>query len=69
MLFGVAFYSFVVGSITSIIAAENENADNLTNKLKSLEDFAKETNLDEELHNKIRQFLLNNFNELFSKQD
>ena len=29
MLFGVSFYSFVVGSLTSIITAESSNADNL----------------------------------------
>jgi len=42
------------------------------NKLKSLEDFSKETKLyeqDEELQNQIRQFLLNNFLELHAKID
>lgn len=42
------------------------------NKLKALEDFSKETNLyreDEELQNQIRQFLINNYLELYAKVD
>ncbi|CDW91576.1 cation channel family protein [Stylonychia lemnae] len=69
MIFGVGFYSFVIGNLTSIIANENANSENLYNKLKALEEFAKKTNLPEELHFKIRQFLENNYNELFSRID
>ena len=45
MVFGVGFYSFVIGNMTSIIANENANSENLYNKLKSLEEFAKKTKL------------------------
>lgn len=78
MIFGVGFYSFVIGNLTSIIANENANSENLyvirfanifQNKLKALEEFAKKTKLPEELHFKIRQFLENNYNELFSRID
>lgn len=69
MIFGVGFYSFVIGNLTSIIANENANSENLYNKLKALEEFAKKTSLPEELHFKIRQFLENNYNELFSRID
>ena len=69
MIFGVGFYSFVIGSLTSIIASENQNTENLYHKLKALEEFAKKTNLPEDLHYKIRQFLENNFSELFSRVD
>jgi hypothetical protein len=37
--------------------------------LKALEEFAKKTNLPEDLHFKIRQFLENNYSELFSRID
>jgi len=37
MFLGVSFYSVVVGQITSILTADNDNEDNLNNKLKSLE--------------------------------
>jgi len=69
MIFGVGFYSFVIGNLTTILANENQNYENLYNKLKGLEEFAKKTNLPEELHFKIRQFLENNYHELFSRMD
>jgi hypothetical protein len=69
MISGVIFYSILVASVTSNIQAEANNADKLASTLKSLEDFQKETNLDEELTVKIRQFLLNNQDDLFTKGD
>lgn len=69
MFIGVAFYSFVLGSLTSIVSSEMSNADTLNNKLKQLEDYSKETGMEDDLFMKLRQFLLNNYNELFSKQD
>ncbi len=36
---GVSFYSFVVGSVTSIIASEKRNSDTLNAKLKALDQF------------------------------
>ena len=60
MISGVVFYSILVASVTSNIQAEANNADKLASTLKSLDDFQKETQLDEELVTKIRQFLLNN---------
>jgi hypothetical protein len=69
MFGGVSFYSFVIGAVTSLISAELENTESLNYKIKVLEDFSKETGMDEDLMNKIRQFLLNNYNELFSKVD
>ena len=69
MFLGVASYLYIVGSVTSMISAELEITESLNYKLKVLEDFYKETGMDEELMNKIRQFLLNNYNELFTKKD
>lgn len=66
---GVSFYSFVVGSVTSIIAAETRNKETLSHKLKALDSFQKETGLPEEIYNLISQFLLNNYDEVFSKTD
>jgi hypothetical protein len=37
--------------------------------LKALEEFAEQTGLPDELHNKLRQFLENNFSDLFSRID
>ena len=50
MFLGVAFYSFVVGSLTSVITAEGDQQGNLVIKLKALEEFANETSLELDLH-------------------
>jgi hypothetical protein len=69
MIFGVIFYSVLVASVTSNIQAEANNADKLAGTLKLLDDVEKEMHLDEELVTKIRQFLLNNQGDLFTKGD
>lgn len=46
MFIGVAFYSFVVGSLTSTISELNSQSELLANKIKALEDFSKEAGLD-----------------------
>lgn len=69
MIYGVAFYSAVIGYLTSMIANDAANSENLFNKLKALEEFANKTNLPDDLHFKIRQFLENNFDDLFSRID
>mmetsp|Transcript_22348 Transcript_22348/g.27461 ORF Transcript_22348/g.27461 Transcript_22348/m.27461 type:complete len:173 (-) Transcript_22348:1403-1921(-) len=72
MLVGVGYYQIFFGQIVSVITAHATNASMLENKLKSLEDFCKETKLyeqDEELQSQIRQFLINNYLELNAKID
>lgn len=52
MLVGVGYYQIFFGQIISVITAHATNASRLEAKLKSLEDFSKETKLyeqDEEL--------------------
>jgi hypothetical protein len=67
MVAGVVFYSLLVASVTSNIAAQTSHIDNLTTTLKALETFSKDEGLDDEINNKVRQFLLNNQADLFSK--
>lgn len=69
MMFGVSFYSFLVGSITSILAAATRDTDTLQSKLRHLEEFANASGIEDELYIKIRTFLLNNYTELYSKYD
>ena len=54
MLLGAAFYSVVVGSLTSVIIDADSADQELNRKLKALELFAAESNLDPELFNSIR---------------
>jgi len=69
MFIGVAFYSFVVGSLTSVITDIQSQEDNLIAKIKALDEFSRDTNLDKDLHKRIEKFLLNNYVELFSRID
>lgn len=69
MFLGVAFYSFVVGSLTNMLTTLLVDQENLIHKIKSLDEFAKESKLDETLYNRVKNFIYNNHNELFSKID
>jgi hypothetical protein len=70
MLCGVIFYAIIVASITSLIATEDNTSEgSLNGYLKLLESFAKEHNLNDDMNNKIRQYLLNNRKTLFSQKD
>ena len=50
MFFGVMFYTFVVGALTSAISAFASQQENLLSKMKALEEFAEESGLNSELH-------------------
>ena len=65
MFIGVAFYTFVVGSLTTIITENQSQQENLNAKLKALEDFSADAKLDPRIHSQIRNFLSNNFKEMF----
>jgi hypothetical protein len=64
MIFGVAFYSFVIGNIQSIITKIDEDTEDLVNKLKALEKFKKQNNLKESVYRRIKKFLEQNYNNL-----
>lgn len=64
MIFGVAFYSFVIGNIQSIITKIDEDTEDLVNKLKALEKFKKKNNLKESVYRRIKKFLEQNYNNL-----
>ena len=69
MAFGVNFYSFLIGSITSNITAQSQNQDSVKYKLKELDTFRESTKMDLQLFNDVNQFLLNNYNAYFGRQD
>lgn len=69
MAFGVNFYSFLVGSITSHVTSESQNQDNVKYKLKELDNYRVSTDMDSQLFNDINQFLQNNYNHYFGRQD
>ena len=59
MIIGVNFYTYVIGSVSSIIVAnDNQNAI-LNQKLNTLNDYSKKYELPKDVQNKIDQFFKN----------
>jgi len=61
MFLGVGFYTIVVGSLTSYVTQQGTVNEDLGDKLRALDSFRMESNLDNELHKLIKKFLLNNY--------
>ena len=64
MALGVAFYSFVIGNIQSIITKIDEDTEDLVIRLKALEKFKKQHNLKESIYIRIKKFLEQNYSDL-----
>ena len=60
MIFGVAFYSFTIGNLQSIISTIDVKASELAAKLNTLAGFAKRNKLPDNVALKIKKFLENN---------
>ena len=60
MIFGIAFYSFTIGNLQSIISTIDAKSSELSAKLNTLSGFAKRTKLPEHINNRIKKFLENN---------
>lgn len=69
MFIGVAIYSVVVGTLTSAISSVNSENENLHTKLKALEEYSQEHQLNQDLHFQVKSFMINNQKELFGKVD
>lgn len=69
MFFGVAFYSVVVGSLTSVITSSHVESESLNAKIKALGEFAEAKGMDPELHKRIENFLAQNAFDVFSRFD
>lgn len=60
MLFGVGFYSFTIGTLSSVLADMDSRENKLKFKLSILNDFCKEANLGTVLKEKIKKILVFN---------
>jgi hypothetical protein len=67
MFIGVAFYSVVVGSLTSMLVDDEVQQESLNSKLKALEEFSVSSGLEPSLKNDIKNFLQNNYYDFFLK--
>ena len=61
MFLGVIFYTFVVGSMTTLATTGNKAAEQLDQKLSALDDFKEEVGLDGEIYKNIKNFMVNNY--------
>jgi hypothetical protein len=57
MLFGVCFFSFVIGSLSSMMASVDTKANDLANKLSIIDEFTKQAKLDKDLSLRLRHAL------------
>jgi hypothetical protein len=60
ILIGVAFYSFTIGNLQSILSRLDAGSSGLSEKLNTLSSFAKSAKLPESITLKIKRFLENN---------
>jgi|Transcript_3863 hypothetical protein len=54
MIFGVGFYSFTIGSLSSVLSNIDTRESILSNKLIALNEFCNETGIDMKLKGKMR---------------
>ena len=57
MLIGIVFYSYMIGLITTFFAESDTQHTLLAKKLKSLDEFCKELNIDDRLHSRLKKAL------------
>ena len=57
MLFGVVFFSFVIGSISSIFSRIDTREAQISNKMAIIDEFSKESKLNRELRFRLRHAL------------
>lgn len=69
MGFGCAYYSFIIGTLSSMIESNDIMNTELITKLKAIAEFAKRTGLPVDIYMKIKSFVENNFFYLFSKDE
>ncbi|CDW71963.1 cation channel family protein [Stylonychia lemnae] len=69
MVFGVGFYSFTIGNLSSVIASMDTKNSILKQKLTTLSDFSKRILLPPTLEQRIKRFLENNNKDITSIDD
>ena len=69
MLFGVGFYSFIVGNYSSIISSNIQIQASIQMKIKSLAVLSSKANIPIELTKKIKKFILNNYESIYNQED
>lgn len=63
MVFGVGFYSFTIGNLSSVLASMDTKSALLKQRLMTLNDFSKKIKMAQPLEFRIRKFLEDNNND------
>jgi hypothetical protein len=58
MLFGVVFYSFVIGTLSSVITQMDSRNNKLQTKLSAISSYAKHSKLPKDLTNRLRKYIM-----------
>lgn len=66
MVFGVGFYSFIIGNFSSIIQSNIQIQASIQSKIKSLAELTKKAQIPIELSKKIKKFIENNYEALYN---
>lgn len=69
MIGGVGFYSYTIGGLASMIADVDKKEAQYQQKLQTLSDYVRRTNLPTDMEQKIRTFLNNNHQEQLQSID
>jgi hyperpolarization activated cyclic nucleotide-gated potassium channel 1 len=70
MIFGVGFYSFTVGSLSTLLSSLDTRSSHLQNKITFMDEFCQDTKLPKSLKDKIRRVLeYNSLVNIFSQTE
>jgi hypothetical protein len=59
MIFGVGFYSYVIGNMTSLVESNDADNEEIQEKLETLKKFSKNSKLPNTLYNRIKKNIEN----------
>jgi hypothetical protein len=69
MIFGVGFYSFTIGNLSSVLATIDNKSAILKQKLSTLVDYSRKIAMPKELESRIRHFIENSNKDAHSIED
>lgn len=69
MLVGVAFYSFIIGNFSSIVASNTALQQSVQFRVASLAELSRKAKIPYSVTKKIKTFIENNYKSLFNQDD
>ena len=69
MLFGVGFYSFIIGNFSSIISGNDQISATIEKRVRNLANLTQKAGIPYELSRKIKGYIETNYESLYSLGD